>query len=72
MTRRLPAEEVLVDRFTITTICRARWMRGVDMANASRLVKISWTWHPVQSNSSEEANIPIVSMNSSAGMPFRT
>ena len=72
VTRGCPPKKLRLMVFIMTTICRARSMRGVETANASRRVRISWTWQPVQSNRSEEANIPIVSMNSSAGIPLRT
>ena len=59
--------------FIISTICRARWIIGVVSAKASRLpARMFGAWQPVQSLAVAAANIPIVSMNSSTGMPLST
>jgi hypothetical protein len=58
--------------FIITTIWRARLIRGVAMENALGSEMISCAWQLTQSKSSAEANIPIVSRNWSAGMPLST
>src|SRR6266550_1725764 len=55
------------------TMNRAFWIIGVSMANASGFPsRICGEWQPVQSFAVAAANIPIVSMNSSTGMPLRT
>src|SRR5436853_2088459 len=59
--------------FTMPTMKRAFWIIGVSMANAATLPsRICGEWQPVQSFAVAAANIPIVSMNSSTGMPLRT
>ena len=42
------------------------------MANAARSVEISEEWQLAQSKPRAAENMPITSMNSSTGMPFRT
>src|SRR5213078_4050642 len=55
------------------TMNRAFWIIGVFMANASGFPSRIWgEWQPVQSFAVAAANIPIVSMNSSTGIPLRT
>src|SRR5262245_16320962 len=55
------------------TMNRAFWIIGVLMANAAGFPsRICGEWQPVQSFAVEAANIPIVSMNSSTGIPLRT
>src|ERR1041385_8231980 len=59
--------------FIMPTMNRAFWIIGVSMANASGLPsRICGEWQPVQSFAVAAANMPIVSMNSSTGMPLRT
>src|SRR5882672_3753616 len=55
------------------TMKRALSIIGVLIANASTLPSRIWgEWQPVQSLAVAAANMPIVSMNSSTGMPLRT
>src|SRR5215470_12848395 len=59
--------------FIMPTMNRAFWIMGVSMANASGFPsRICGEWQPVQSFEVAAANIPIVSMNSSIGMPLST
>src|SRR5262249_7380446 len=55
------------------TMNRAFWIIGVLIANASGFPSRIWgEWQPVQAFAVEAENIPIVSMNSSTGIPLRT
>src|SRR5215510_7398662 len=59
--------------FIMPTMNRAFWIMGVSMANASGFPsRICGEWQPVQSFEVAAANIPIVSMNSSIGIPLST
>src|ERR1041384_3336293 len=59
--------------FIMPTMKRAFWIMGVSMANASGFPSmICGEWQPVQSFDVAAANIPIVSMNSSIGIPLST
>src|SRR5258705_13263249 len=59
--------------FIMPTMNRAFWIIGVSMANASGFPsRICGEWQPVQSFDVAAANMPIVSMNSSMGIPLRT
>src|SRR6478672_12487143 len=59
--------------FIMPTMNRAFWIMGVSIANASGLPsRICGEWQPVQSFAVAAANMPIVSMNSSIGIPLRT
>src|SRR6187397_136254 len=59
--------------FIMPTMKRAFWIMGVSMANASGFPsRICGEWQPVQSFEVAAANIPMVSMNSSTGMPLST
>src|ERR1044071_3012853 len=59
--------------FIMPTMKRAFWIMGVSMANASGFPsRICGEWQPVQSFEVAAANIPMVSMNSSIGIPLRT
>src|SRR5262249_14270161 len=59
--------------FIIPTMNRAFWIMGVSMANASTFPsRICGEWQPVQSFEVAAANIPIVSINSSIGIPLST
>ena len=55
---------------TITIIWRARWIRGVAIANALRSRAAVGAWQNVQSFPIALANMPIASKNVSTGMPL--
>src|SRR5436190_8778673 len=57
---------------TICIIVRVIRFSCVSSANLSQVSTLSATWQSMQFRLKEEANIPIVSMNSSTGMPFRS
>ena len=55
---------------TISSIFRAVCFSGVSLANLSHVVVLSDVWQSVQFMLVAAENIPIVSMNSSTGIPL--
>ncbi len=72
MTERTPLKFCLLIAVTICTIVRAVRLRGVSSANRSHLSTLSATWQSMQLRLRDAANMPIVSMNSSTGIPLST
>ena len=70
VTRGCPAKYILLIVLTITIIWRARWIRGVAIANALRSSAAVGEWQNVQSFPIALANIPMASKNVSTGMPL--
>src|ERR1051325_1501137 len=69
VTRCAPPKNCLLIVCTIVIICRARWMRGVCVANADLSRAALDAWQKVQSLPIELANVPITSKKVSVGMP---
>ena len=71
MTARAPAKLVLLMVVTINIILRAVRFSGVSSAYFAQLLALSGVWQSVQFKLSEAEKKPIVSMNSSTGIPLR-
>src|SRR5206468_8039819 len=72
VTERTPEKLSLLRAFTISNILREVCFIVVSAANRSQLLSLSPVWQSRQFKPTAAEIIPIVSMNSSTGIPLRT